>query len=1203
MLSAANTFNAPLTLNAGTLSLGANGGVPANTALIVNTGATFALGGNDQLLKSLSGTGGEVAVGASALTINPSSDTTYPGVISGDGTVYKTGTGTQTFAGANTFTGTVNVLGGSLRVSAGGLPASSIALSGGTNLEYAYPNDLATSNSNIIGSGNLIKSGGSLVKLAGTNTYTGDTIVNDSGTLQVEHSNALPLNTRLTLNNNSNFSMGSTGQSHTLRTLSAGQGPTLVISAGSSLTFNPLLGDAPVYSGNINGFAETTVINKTGGGTQTLAGNASGFKGTLNVNDGRLEIGSGGSAGEIDSRSTVITSPGKLIFNRGDALTYKGTISGTGVLEKSGIGKLILTGQSNSFLGNTNVTAGELQIGNQMTTGALSTSAIHLAVGTILTFSPKEGTTVDHTGVISGAGSVVHEGNFVSSTSLGKTQLSAANTYTGGTLVKKGELVLNAVGGLPSGTPLTVNGGTFNLQNFSAEVSELSQTNPSTAGNVIVGNSSNSSATLTINTPLEASPVFIGSISGTGHLLKTGQGTQILANGAATNNAVRLVSIDQGRLQIGNGGSAGGLSASDGVSISSGARLVFNRSDDYSFSSSVMGAGKIEQAGSGVLTLSGLTATGADIDVTIGRVKLIPVSNGQSYGGAISGSVSSFLSVPVELSANVSTQNGFSLAITGKHTYQGSTLITDGSATSLIRLSGGSDRLPSDTSLIFDRLGHLECQGSQTFNSLRDEDMVGGNPDKRGRLTIRNGATVTINTLRDSSLEQDSSGNPLYTFRGFVSVETGGVNMSLVFRRDPSLSGVTPIHRFPNNVFRGVLDIGARTRVEMKRLTHIVNVAADGQLRINDSDDGGCFLNTRSDSGPSGVEFGDSSINLRGLSGMGSIALVSQNASGPLALTLKANAALVTYGGSFTGSGSVALNASNAGNVLQLTGSSTHTGGTTVTVGHLKLVGNLSSMLTIAPTSNATFSGPGTCSGGLNLGAGSNLEFTLGSSTDPLHVNGGLFSGPGAGTVNVHISSGTGFAAGTYTLIDFTGATTSDVNASKFTLASKPAGYQGTFSINAHRLQVTFTEQTGLEIFREANGLATDGSQDLGTPASDGVTNLLKYAFNMIGNGTGQAVSLSIPNVSAVVVNGSAGLPSVTRNASSPLEVTYIRHKSANSGITYTVQFSSDLIAWTDAASPALGSGTSVSTDYERVTVADGVFLGKRFARVKVRVQ
>jgi hypothetical protein len=51
------------------------------------------------------------------------------------------------------------------------------------------------------------------------------------------------------------------------------------------------------------------------------------------------------------------------------------------------------------------------------------------------------------------------------------------------------------------------------------------------------------------------------------------------------------------------------------------------------------------------------------------------------------------------------------------------------------------------------------------------------------------------------------------------------------------------------------------------------------------------------------------------------------------------------------------------------------------------------------------------------------------------------------------------------------------------------------------------------------------------------------------------------------------------------------------------VQFSSDLIAWTDAASPALGSGTSVSTDYERVTVTDSVFFGKRFARVKVRVQ
>ena len=66
---------------------------------------------------------------------------------------------------------------------------------------------------------------------------------------------------------------------------------------------------------------------------------------------------------------------------------------------------------------------------------------------------------------------------------------------------------------------------------------------------------------------------------------------------------------------------------------------------------------------------------------------------------------------------------------------------------------------------------------------------------------------------------------------------------------------------------------------------------------------------------------------------------------------------------------------------------------------------------------------------------------------------------------------------------------------------------------------------TGLANFRTNSGLAADGSQDLLTPAGDGVENLLKYAFNMIGSGAGQGATLATPNSAVLAPNGFAGLP------------------------------------------------------------------------------
>jgi hypothetical protein len=151
-------------------------------------------------------------------------------------------------------------------------------------------------------------------------------------------------------------------------------------------------------------------------------------------------------------------------------------------------------------------------------------------------------------------------------------------------------------------------------------------------------------------------------------------------------------------------------------------------------------------------------------------------------------------------------------------------------------------------------------------------------------------------------------------------------------------------------------------------------------------------------------------------------------------------------------------------------------------------------------------------------------------------------------------------------------------------------------------LSLTINSPTLLK-FRTGNTLALDGTQDLLTPAGDGVPNLLKYAFNMIGNGNGQATSLTIPNHSVLGLSGTSGLPASGINGSGGLTITYLRRKASSApGIVYSVQFSNDISpgAWAVNVS-ATENVTSLDSDFERVTVTDNVNgTSRRFARVVV---
>ena len=146
----------------------------------------------------------------------------------------------------------------------------------------------------------------------------------------------------------------------------------------------------------------------------------------------------------------------------------------------------------------------------------------------------------------------------------------------------------------------------------------------------------------------------------------------------------------------------------------------------------------------------------------------------------------------------------------------------------------------------------------------------------------------------------------------------------------------------------------------------------------------------------------------------------------------------------------------------------------------------------------------------------------------------------------------------------------------------------------------------GLVGFRQAFGLASDGSQDLAMPAGDSVPNLLKYAFNMMGSGGGKRYELTHPNSSNVTASGDAGLPLVGLDTNNRLTLTYIRRKaSANPGVSYTAEYNANLAGAQWAISPtATESITSIDSSLERVMVTETATASpQRFVRIKVTAQ
>jgi autotransporter-associated beta strand protein len=156
ILTADNTYSGGATIAGGRLQLG-------------NGGTTGSIVGN--------------VVDNGALVFERSDVITFPGVISGMGSVTQAGIGTTILTADNTYSGGTTIAGGRLQLGNGGTTGSIVGnvVDNGA-LVFERSGDKKTFNGLVSGTGNLVKLGNDTLVLTANNTYSGETTI-ESGTL------------------------------------------------------------------------------------------------------------------------------------------------------------------------------------------------------------------------------------------------------------------------------------------------------------------------------------------------------------------------------------------------------------------------------------------------------------------------------------------------------------------------------------------------------------------------------------------------------------------------------------------------------------------------------------------------------------------------------------------------------------------------------------------------------------------------------------------------------------------------------------------------------------------------------------------------------------------------------------------------------------------------------------------------------------
>ncbi|EBA9785929.1 fibronectin-binding autotransporter adhesin ShdA [Salmonella enterica] len=329
-------------------------------------------------------------------------------ILSGSGSLVKTGTGELTLSGDNSYSGGITITGGTLTadhadsLGSGDIDNSGVLKVGEGDLENT-----------LSGSGSLVKTGTGELTLSGGNDYSGGTTI-IGGTLTADHADSL-----------------GSGDIDNSGVLQVGEGELK----------NTLFGSGSLV--------------KTGTGELTLNGDND-YSGGTTIDDGVL------IADNADSLGTgAVANNGVLQVGEGE---LKNTLSGTGSLVKIGTGELTLNGD-NDYSGGTTITGGTLIAAsvNALGSGDIDNSGVlQVGEGELKNTLFGSGSLVKTgTGELTLSGDNTYSGG---TTISGGTLIAAnVNALGSGDIDNSGTLILDANGAFELANVTTHSGATTAL--------------------------------------------------------------------------------------------------------------------------------------------------------------------------------------------------------------------------------------------------------------------------------------------------------------------------------------------------------------------------------------------------------------------------------------------------------------------------------------------------------------------------------------------------------------------------------------------------------------------------------------------------------------------------------------------------------------------------------------------------------------------
>lgn len=507
---------------------------------------------NSQTINSLSGSGLVTIVNDNplipvTLTIQGINDTVFSGLISTLGptttdTLTLSGQGSLTLTGSNSYSG-VTTLTEQTTLRAGSnnvfSSASNVIIEGlGATLDLnGYDNTIGTLDG-LFGSFVSLGSGTLSLSITDNTSHVFNGTMYGTGGLIISGSAETPIAARFTLGN----SFGTIYSGQTWVQGISFMGATTTLAAGNNNTLSPY---SDILLGRGNGSAVTTL---SVGGFDNTVGSVSGDSAA------KVSLGTGG----------------KLTLAKDTNAVFAGAITGAdGSIIKQGAGIFTLRGSGlNTYSGRTFIQQGTIQAGAINAFSAASD--VETAPGTTLDLNNFNNTIAS----LSGPGLV----------NLGTGTLTTGTTFNtlfDGTIQGTGGLTLQGTGNFTIAGPNTYKGTTTI---FSGTLTSLDGSLPSVSNVVDNG-------ILVLDQQGDFSTVG-GSISGSGSVVKTGNGAVLLSG---NNTYLGGTTVTAGQL-IGSTKSLQG-------NITDNADLVFNQEIDGIFNGALVGTGTAYKQGKGRLSI------------------------------------------------------------------------------------------------------------------------------------------------------------------------------------------------------------------------------------------------------------------------------------------------------------------------------------------------------------------------------------------------------------------------------------------------------------------------------------------------------------------------------------------------------------------------------------------------------------------------